>query len=188
MPLKALILVFVCILITSFYFPVIPDDIHICGACRKQFSDVEEFVLHKKHGCPVLLSLQTGNQLQTGSQSQSGVTQSTVRSPSLPAGNQVIQNGTQSLVTQSTVSTDSLSVGHQLTQSGPDHLTIPQPGEHTQGSYSNQLSLETRQDVGVEDQYQVPQVSSTGEVGAYNHVTGNGLQTNQNGEYVSAVL
>ena len=109
-----------------------------------------------------------------------------MRSPSLPPGNQVIQNGTQSLVTQSTVSTDSLSVGNQLTQSGPDHLTIPQPVEHTQGPY--QLSLESRQDVGVEDQYQVPQVSSTGEVGAYNHVTGNGLQTNQNGEYVSAVL
>lgn len=35
-----------------------PMDIHICGACRKQFSDVEMFVEHKKTGCPALLSLQ----------------------------------------------------------------------------------------------------------------------------------
>lgn len=33
-------------------------DIHICGACRKQFSDVEMFVEHKKIGCPFLPSLQ----------------------------------------------------------------------------------------------------------------------------------
>ncbi|KAH3711007.1 hypothetical protein DPMN_070506, partial [Dreissena polymorpha] len=29
------------------------DDVHICGLCRAQFSDVQEFINHKKGTCPV---------------------------------------------------------------------------------------------------------------------------------------
>ena len=230
-----------------FYFSVIPDDIHICGACRKQFSDVEEFVLHKKHGCPVLLSLQSGTQpgisqstvssdsLSPGNQvmqtaAQSGMSQSTVSSDSLPQGNQVMQTTTESGVSQSTGSSNNLpgnqviqtatlsgvsqstgssnnlpgnqviqtatfsgvsqstvsghSPGNQVLQSGSNSFTFPQPNSHAQDTYANHQISGNRQDVGGEDQYQVQQVSSTEEVGAYDHVTGTGMQTGQNGEYV----
>ena len=206
-----------------FYFSVIPDDIHICGACRKQFSDVEEFVLHKKHGCPVLLSLQSGTQpgvsqstvssdsLPPGNQvmqtaAQSGIAQSTVSSDSLPPGNQVMQTTTESGVSQSTGNSNNLpgnqviqtatlsgvsqstvsghSPGNQVLQSGSNSFTIPQPNAHAQDTYGNHQISGNRQDVGGEDQYQVQQVSSTEEVGAYDHVTGTGMQTGQNGEYV----
>lgn len=199
----------------------IPDDIHICGACRKQFSDVEEFVLHKKHGCPVLLSLQSGTQ-PGGSQStvssdslppgnqimqtalQSRVSQSTVSSDSLPSGNQhihtgmsqsavisdslaqgnhVMQTASQSGMSQSTVSRESLASGNQVLQTSSNSFTIPLASAYAQDTYGNHQSSENRQDVGGEDQYQVQQVSSTKEVGAYDHVEGTDLQTNQNGEY-----
>ena len=32
------------------------DDVHICGSCRAQFNDVNEFVSHKKYKCPVKLA------------------------------------------------------------------------------------------------------------------------------------
>ena len=136
-----------------FYFSVIPDDIHICGACRKQFSDVDEFVQHKKHGCPVLLSL---------------------------------QSGTQPVVSQPEVSSDCLPAGNQVTQADINRFTIPLPSIQVHDTYGSHQSLGTRQDPGAENQYQVQQVSSTEEVGAYDHVTGTSLQTNQSGEYVSA--
>ncbi|XP_060553318.1 uncharacterized protein LOC132714448 [Ruditapes philippinarum] len=34
------------------------EDIHICGLCHAQFSDVELFIQHKKHKCPVRLARQ----------------------------------------------------------------------------------------------------------------------------------
>lgn len=77
-----------------------------------------------------------------------------------------------------------MSGGNQITQIGSNRFTIPLPSVQVHDETGNHQRKDTSQ-APVVNQFQVQQVSSTEEIGPYDHVTGTGHQTIQGGEYVS---